>query len=148
MVPEPIEDTDRATEFLPVPELFFSRAVADVDHRLRLALLALDDARPPDFLAKIVEQVADSFRIPLEVLKGRSRIAHVAFCRQVAMFMCRRAKANYPVIGEQLDRDHATVMHGCALVQRLVNAEPAFRLFVEKLERQITGTVPTIVRAA
>src|SRR5262249_19100119 len=134
------EDTDRTTRFPFPPELFFRSAVADVDHRLRLALSTLEGVRPPAPLTNIVERVARAFRIPPETLRSKSRVQHLAFCRQVAMFVCRRAGASFPTIGHELNRHHSSVIHGFGLVQKRFDTELAFRSFIEKLEAAINGS--------
>ncbi len=87
--------------------------------------------------------VSDSFHIHLTDLKSKKRTQHVAFCRQVAMYLCRRLTSNsFPSIGEQFGRDHSTVIHAVNLIERRVNNDAAFRLLIEKMERGLKH-VPT-----
>jgi chromosomal replication initiator protein len=87
--------------------------------------------------------VSDSFHIHLTDLKSKKRTQHVAFCRQVAMYLCRKITSNsFPSIGEHFGRDHSTVIHAVNLVARRVNNDAAFRLLIEKIERGLKN-VPT-----
>jgi chromosomal replication initiator protein len=89
--------------------------------------------------------VSDSFHIHLADLKSKKRTQHVAFCRQVAMYLCRKITSNsFPSIGEQFGRDHSTVIHAVNLIERRVNNDAAFRLLIEKIERGLKH-VPTSV---
>src|SRR5215469_10040863 len=84
----------------------------------------------------IQRAVADSFHIQLADLKSKKRTQHVAFGRQVAMYLCRKITRNsFPTIGEHFGRDHSTVIHAFNLIERRVNNDAAFRLLIEKIER-------------
>ncbi len=62
----------------------------------------------PDIEA-IQRVVSDCFHIRLADLKSKKRTQRVAFCRQVAMYLCRKITSNsFPSIGEHFGRDHST----------------------------------------
>jgi chromosomal replication initiator protein len=87
--------------------------------------------------------VAASFHIQLADLKSKKRTQHVAFGRQVAMYLCRKITSNsFPTIAEHFGRDHSTVIHAVNLIERRVNNDAAFRLLIEKIERGLKQ-VPT-----
>jgi chromosomal replication initiator protein len=89
----------------------------------------------PDIEA-IQQVVSDCFHIRLADLKSKKRTQHVAFCRQVAMYLCRKITSNsFPSIGEHFGRDHSTVIHAFNLIERRVNSDSAFRFSIEKIER-------------
>jgi chromosomal replication initiator protein len=89
----------------------------------------------PDVEA-IQRAVADSFHIRLGDLKSKKRTQRVVFCRQVAMYLCRKITSNsFPSIGEHFARDHSTVIHSFNLIERRVNNDSAFRFSIEKIER-------------
>ena len=114
---------------------------------IEFAQRALRDLIPvyeskPDIEA-IQRAVADSFHIHLADLKSKKRTQHVAFGRQVAMYLCRKLTSNsFPSIGEHFGRDHSTVIHAFSLIERRVNNDAAFRLLLEKIERGLKH-VPT-----
>ena len=86
----------------------------------------------------IQRMVSDSFHILLADLKSKKRTQHVAFCRQVAMYLCRKMTDNsFPTIGEHFGRDHSTVIHAFNLIQRRVDNDPGFRFSIEKIEREL-----------
>jgi chromosomal replication initiator protein len=100
----------------------------------------------PDIEA-IQRSVSDCFHIRLTELKSKKRTQRVAFCRQVAMYLCRKITSNsFPTIGEHFGRDHSTVIHAFNLIERRVNNDSAFRLSIEKIERGLknapSSTVP------
>ncbi|MBV8453302.1 MAG: chromosomal replication initiator protein DnaA, partial [Deltaproteobacteria bacterium] len=91
----------------------------------------------PDIEA-IQRTVADFFHIPLAHLKSKKRTQHIAFCRQIAMYLCRKlSKSSFPTIARHFSRDHSTVIHAFKLIQRRVTNDSAFRFLIEKIEREL-----------
>jgi chromosomal replication initiator protein len=91
----------------------------------------------PD-IDSIQKTVSEFFHIRLADLKSKKRTQHIAFCRQVAMYLCRKlTDASFPTIGEHFGRDHSTVIHAHNLILRRVTSDPAFRLSIEKIEREL-----------
>ena len=89
----------------------------------------------PDIEA-IQRVVSDCFHIRLTDLQSKKRTQRIAFCRQVAMYLCRKITSNsFPSIGEHFGRDHSTVIHAFNLIERRVNSDSAFRFSIEKIER-------------
>jgi chromosomal replication initiator protein len=103
-------------------------------HQALRDLMPAYDSTPN--IEAIQRVVADSFHIHLAELKSKKRTQHVAFCRQVAMYLCRKLTSNsFPSIGTHFGRDHSTVIHAVNLIERRVNNDAAFRLLIEKIER-------------
>ncbi len=99
-------------------------------------LIRNHEAKPD--VEMIQKTVADFFHIRLMDLKSKKRTQHIAFCRQVAMYLCRKLTASsFPVIGDAFGRDHSTVIHAHNLIQRRVTNDSAFRLSIEKIERDL-----------
>jgi len=99
-------------------------------------LIRNSDAKPD--IDSIQKTVADFFHIRLADLKSKKRTQHIAFCRQVAMYLCRKlTDASFPTIGEHFGRDHSTVIHAYNLILRRVTSDAAFRLSIEKIEREL-----------
>ena len=91
----------------------------------------------PDIEA-IQRVVSDSFHIRLTDLKSKRRTQHVAFCRQVAMYLCRKlTDSSFPTIGDHFGRDHSTVINAHNLIMRRVTSDSAFRMSIEKIEREL-----------
>ena len=56
-------------------------------------------------------EVARFFKIPLLELKGERRTKHIAYARQIAMYLLRTlTHASFPSIGDSFNKDHSTVM--------------------------------------
>ena len=87
-----------------------------------------------DRLDAIIDTVAATYRIGALVILSKNRTQRVAFCRQVAMYLCRKLTGNsFPVIGQHFGRDHSTVFHAYNLIARRMIDEPAFRISIEKI---------------
>jgi chromosomal replication initiator protein len=99
-------------------------------------LIGNPEAKPD--VEAIQKTVADFFHIKLADLKSKKRTQHIAFCRQVAMYLCRKlTSSSFPAIGEHFGRDHSTVIHAYNLILRRVSNDSPFRLSIEKIEREL-----------
>ncbi|MDB5107816.1 MAG: chromosomal replication initiator protein DnaA, partial [Candidatus Binatus sp.] len=99
-------------------------------------LIRNHDAKPD--VESIQRATADFFHIRLADLKSKKRTQHIAFCRQVAMYLCRKlTDSSFPTIGDHFGRDHSTVIHAYNLIMRRVTSDSAFRLSIEKIEREL-----------
>src|SRR5713226_8720186 len=77
--------------------------------------------------------VSDRYHIRLGDLKSKQRTQRIAFCRQVAMYLCRKITSNsFPSIGEHFGRDHSTVIHAFNLIERRVNNDSALSVLNRK----------------
>jgi chromosomal replication initiator protein len=101
---------------------------------LQLAMEALTDAaigsrRQRLLPIDVLNAVTAHFSVSLKELQGRSRTRDIVAPRQVAMFLMREETGTSLVeIGQQLGgRDHTTVMHGIAKVERELETDPALR---------------------
>jgi chromosomal replication initiator protein len=102
-------------------------------------LIRKQDLKPD--VEAIQRTVSDFFHIRLADLKSKKRTQHIAFCRQVAMYLCRKlTDCSFPAIGEHFGRDHSTVIHAYNLIARRVSGDSAFRMSIEKIERELKAT--------
>src|SRR5216684_2899834 len=102
-------------------------------------LIRTHDMKPD--IEAIQKTVSDFFHIRLTELKSKKRTQHIAFCRQVAMYLCRKlTESSFPAIGEAFGRDHSTVIHDCNLIARRIGNDSAFRFSIEKVERELKAT--------
>ncbi len=86
----------------------------------------------------IQKTVADFYDIKLNELIGSRRLQHIAFPRQVAMYLCRTKTPNsLPVIGEAFSRNHATVLHACRTVDKKINNNAEFKKEFDELLRNL-----------
>jgi chromosomal replication initiation ATPase DnaA len=90
-------------------------------------------------LELLIDEIACALRIDAAKLKSRRRTQHIVFRRQIVMYLLRRlTTASFPTIGEHFGRNHSTVIHAVALIERRMERDAAFCQFVEELEAQIT----------
>jgi len=121
---------------MPITIEFACRALCD--------LIGTDESKPD--IEAIQQAVSDSFHIPLADLKSKKRTQRVGFCRQVAMYLCRKITNNsFPRIGAHFGRDHSTVIHAFNLIEHRINNDAAFRLWIEKIECGLKNTPASTV---
>jgi len=97
-------------------------------------------ARPTTPTIQQVQELAcDAFEVSREQLLSASRAGHVAWARQIAMYLARRhTGASLPAIGEQFGgRNHTTVMYACRKAGERLAADPAAHAHVQDLERRL-----------
>lgn len=88
---------------------------------------------------KIREMVCDYFALPLDALMSKTRKREIATARQVAMYLSKQyTKSSLSAIGKIIgNRDHATVLHACGVVNDLMDTDKSFRLNIKELEQRI-----------
>jgi chromosomal replication initiator protein len=87
----------------------------------------------------IQKRVAEHFDIRLADMTSKRRPYHIAFPRQIAMFLSRQlTESSLNTIGEAFGgRDHGTVLHACRLVQDRMQVDAQVRQKVTYLEKQL-----------
>jgi chromosomal replication initiator protein len=70
----------------------------------------------------IIDAVAEYYRQPVELLRGKSRQRPLVLARQVAMYVMRDlTDLSYPAIAREFGgRDHTTVIHAVSKVEKLM----------------------------
>ncbi len=111
-----------------------------------LAREALKDAmaaeRKKISIELIQKKVADYFDIAVSDLRVHKRARSITFPRQIAMYLVRDLTPHsLPEIGTYFGgRDHSTVLHSCAKIERLLREDPKLRQVVENLVTDIHGS--------
>ncbi len=119
--------------------------LAGLARRMLAQLRRIQDA---EGLSVISAFVACEFHLRPAVLKSKARGQHTAFCRQLAMHLCRRISGKpFATIGTHFNRNHASVIYACQLIERRMTRDAAFGLFIKQLERQITGAAASTATA-
>jgi chromosomal replication initiation ATPase DnaA len=142
----------RATVARPEPAMQeLASATPEQVHRTQAA--ARRAALSAQRLELIAQVVCAALRVEADqVIKGKRRTQHLAFCRQLAMYLCRQLTgASFPQIGVVFDHHHSSVISACQVIERRMadsNHGLRFRRLVEQLAAQITQTTTAIVRAA
>ncbi len=97
---------------------------------------------PPTLNAdQILAIVGEQFGLSLEQLASKSRSRHVAYPRQLAMYLLRaETDLSLPQIGEVLGgRDHSTVMYGVDKITELMTSDEATRSKIDNLREELFG---------
>jgi chromosomal replication initiator protein len=90
-------------------------------------------------LTEIRELACEQFELTAEELISSSRVARIAWPRQVAMFLARElTDESLPAIGRYFGgRDHSTVLHACRRAGERIDTDPASRHAVDNLRRAL-----------
>jgi chromosomal replication initiator protein len=105
-----------------------------IEHVLRDILQ--EEARRSVTIDQVQRKVAEHYDVRLADMTSKRRTAHIAFARQVGMFISRRqTKNSLQDIGEAFGgRDHGTVIHACKTVQGRMDKEESLRQIIGFLE--------------
>lgn len=89
----------------------------------------------------IQREVARYYKLGVEELRGERRVKHVAYARQVAMYLCRTlTQASLPEIGKKFNKDHSTVLTSVRKIERLRESNEQLKLELGELSNKF-GTV-------
>ncbi len=114
----------------------------------RRALAELKRIQDANGLGPISAFVAREFHLRPAVLKSKAQDQHTAFCRQLAIHLCRRISGKpFAIIGTHFNRNHASVIYACQLIERRMARDAAFRWFIEQLELRIMGAAASAATA-
>jgi chromosomal replication initiator protein len=92
-------------------------------------------------IERIQRKVVEMYDLRLSDMQNRRRPSHIAFPRQVAMYLSRLL-TQHPLkeIGEGFGgRDHGTVIHAVKTVENMMEQDEKVRSTVEYLVRQLRG---------
>jgi chromosomal replication initiator protein len=97
--------------------------------------------RPPRTVREIQERACEVFGLSLEELVSPSRVARVAWPRQLAMFLSRElTDASLPAIGRQFGgRDHATVLYAVRRAGERIASDPVSHDAAQRLTDALGG---------
>ncbi len=103
--------------------------------RAQLREFMYEEPRTRLAIKDIQQCVADEFRLRVADLRGRSRTAHIAQSRQIAMFLARHHTAcSLQDIGASFGgRDHGTVIHATRTIERRLTEQPDLRAAVNRI---------------
>jgi chromosomal replication initiator protein len=109
---------------------------------ISLANMILNNLAPqrtPCPPARVIEIVAEYYKLTSADLMGRSRTAPVAFARHIAMYLLREENGlSLPAIGDQLGgRDHTTVRHGVEKVTLDLEQQEQLRRDISTLRERL-----------
>ena len=114
---------------------------ADIDLALAEKVVGKVISSTPNVISveKIRDLVCEYFALPMDTLMSKTRKREIATARQVAMYLSKQyTKSSLSAIGKIIgNRDHATVLHACGVVNDLMDTDKTFRLSVQELEQRI-----------
>lgn len=114
---------------------------ADIDLALAEKVVGKVVSSTPNVISveKIRDLVCEYFALPMDTLMSKTRKREIATARQVAMYLSKQyTKSSLSAIGKIIgNRDHATVLHACGVVNDLMDTDKTFRLSVQELEQRI-----------
>jgi hypothetical protein len=105
----------------------------------------LDTAEPaavqPAHWRKALDIVSRYTGVTVLDIKSERRQKKLVEARQIAFYVLRSVTTySFPRIGEICGgRDHSTVLHGCAKVERRLANDPAYALFVGAIVNELQG---------
>ena len=87
----------------------------------------------------IQKTVCDYYKIPIDLVHGKTRKREIVQARQVSMFFSKSlTKASLASIGSHIGgKDHATVLHACKTVNNLIDTDKFFRKQVTEIEKKL-----------
>jgi len=88
---------------------------------------------------KIRDVVCDYFSLSIDAISTKSRKREVVQARQIAMYLSKQlTKSSLSSIGNTIgQRDHATVLHACKIVNDLMDSDKNFRSSVREIEEKL-----------
>lgn len=98
-----------------------------------------EEGRSTISIEVIQKKVAEHFDIRLADMTSKRRPEHIAFPRQIAMYLSRNlTESSLSTIGEAFGgRDHGTVLHACRQVKDRMEVDLTVRQTVQRLEDQL-----------
>ena len=92
-----------------------------------------------DNLREPLSEITKQFKVSLTELRGRGRSKEIVLPRQIAMYILREETGTSLVeIGNLLGgRDHSTVMHGIAKIEKSLETDTALRQKVSALREAL-----------
>ena len=88
---------------------------------------------------KIRDAVCEYFSLSIDAISTKSRKREVVQARQIAMYLSKQlTKSSLASIGNTIgQRDHATVLHACKIVNDLMDCDKNFRSSVREIEEKL-----------
>ncbi len=89
-----------------------------------------------DYIQKVV---CEYYKIPVDLMQGKTRKREIVQARQVSMYFSKSlTKASLASIGSSIGgKDHATVLHACKTVNNLIDTDRHFRNQITEIEKKL-----------
>jgi chromosomal replication initiator protein len=95
--------------------------------------------RKVNTVEKIRDAVCEYFSLSVDAISTKSRKREVVQARQIAMYLSKQlTKNSLASIGLAIgQRDHATVLHACKIVNDLMDIDKSFRMSIQEIEEKL-----------
>ena len=93
-------------------------------------------------IGEIQRQVAQHFNIRIDEMHSKRRSRNIVHPRQIAMYLSKQmTSSSYPEIGQRFGgRDHTTVMHGVAKIEKSMLEDPAVMDDIKMLKSLLSSS--------
>jgi chromosomal replication initiator protein len=90
---------------------------------------------------RIKETVCNFFSVSQELIDSKTRKREIVQVRQISMYLSKKhTNLSLSRIGCMVgNKDHATVLHACNVVEGLIEVDHSFRSKIENIERILQG---------
>lgn len=89
---------------------------------------------------RIIEVVAEEFKLSAADLKANSRMKAVSQARQIAIFLIREITSqSFPAIGEVFAKKHSTIIYAYEKVNEEIMKDHSFSKYIAELRARITS---------
>lgn len=86
---------------------------------------------------KIIQTVAEEYRVSSKAIINKTRIRDVAEARQMCMFLMRKRGMFLKEIGAVLNRTHNSVYYGCNTINNLIQVCPDVAKHYEAIKEKL-----------
>jgi chromosomal replication initiator protein len=95
--------------------------------------------RKVNTVEKIRDAVCEYFSLSVDAISTKSRKREVVQARQIAMYLSKQlTKNSLASIGLAIgQRDHATVLHACKIVNDLMDIDKGYRMSIQEIEEKL-----------
>lgn len=125
-------------------KVIFLRKLTRQEITLELVEDALKDMVKPNNSREvtadfIIQIVTDHFNLTEDAIVSKRRQSSVVLPRQICMYLCKQlTELSTTDIGEKLgNRDHSTVIHGCAKIEENLKVDSNLQNTIETLKKKI-----------
>jgi len=127
----------------PIDRVLTEKVLTDLYGRFQ----ARAQAAAPPSVERIQDLVAQAYGLTREELVSPSRVARIAWPRQLAMYLAREhTRETLPAIGASFGgRDHTTVLHACRRAARRLGDDPEAFATVRAIAEQLAAAGRTSV---
>lgn len=88
---------------------------------------------------KIIDLVAEHFKISSADIKGSTRMKEIAQARQIAIYLTREiTQLSFPAIGDSFGKKHSTIIYAYDKMKEELGTNPSLAVLISDLKSKIT----------